>query len=538
MKIKSTIKQSPLFLISVLCMACAGSPASAPTPAIAPGETPAESKAPDELDAAVRETSDYLNSKLARGATVVFLNFKSDYPDLSEYLINELIENTVNDGRFAAVDRQNLAFIQQEIDYQLSGEVSDETAQSIGKKLGAQVIILGSIASLGDVYLLTVRAIGVESAEILGMLNRDIPPSDRITELTRNRGAPSVSVVPGGSGAMPESPAQPVQAEQMFALPSNVTEAYRSTPAQPEATGIQPGPTTPVYIGDFSVGSWFSFYNVTGANNDDLRVDIEPYLTFSRAFNDNFNLNVTVGNFSGINTGDTAEYYKDRDISPIRDFLYLGITPSFSFRAGPGTLGLSLQLMPVFYLTNNYDFFYEYRDDDIGPTFIFNPAIWYGGDTDFGYLFIRVNTDNMGIAEGADYDKNTQEYKYGLWIEDLYLRVGVNNLLDTNIRLWLTSYFFIDTNDYQIDSYFRKLCFGLAYDGIERFSFGLDVDVPIGTEVNRSTMEYQGIRLKPYVGATFGAINVWANLYIYHIGANTDHNEVTIMPEIGVSYSF
>jgi hypothetical protein len=311
------------------------------------------------------------------------------------------------------------------------------------------------------------------------------------------------------------------------------------TPVATPTTPTTPPPTkTSVYIGDFRVGSWFSFYNPTGANNSDLRVGIQPYLTFSRRFNDIFSLSATLGNYSGINTGDTAKYYKDRGISPIRDFLYLGITPSFSLKAGPGYLGLSLELKPVFHLTNNYDYFYVYRDDDIGPTFIFNPTIRYRLDPGFGWLYFSLYTDSMGIAEGADYDKDTREYKYGLWISDLYFTAEVHLAAIPRLWLWLTSSFFIGTNDYQGDSYFRKLRFGIRYYGIEYFSFSLEVDFPIGTEVNRTTMEYQGIRLRPYVGATFGAIDVWANLYIYHIGANTNYNEVTIMPEIGISYRF
>jgi hypothetical protein len=56
------LRQSALFLIGVLFMACAGSPA------------PAESKPADELDAAIRETSNYLNANLTKGNKLVVLN--------------------------------------------------------------------------------------------------------------------------------------------------------------------------------------------------------------------------------------------------------------------------------------------------------------------------------------------------------------------------------------------------------------------------------------------------------------------------------
>jgi hypothetical protein len=63
-------------------------------------------------------------------------------------------------------------------------------------------------------------------------------------------------------------------------------------------------------------------------------------------------------------------------------------------------------------------------------------------------------------------------------------------------------------------------------------------DFYIGTEDNKSTMEYMGISLTPYVQAAFGPIGVRANFFINRIGANPDYSKVYIEPQIGVSYSF
>jgi TolB-like protein len=161
-----------LCIVAVLSLGCAGNPAAGGS---------------DGLDAAIRETSDYLNGRLPQGNKLVFLNFQSDSPALSEYIIDGLIECTVNDRIFTVVDRANLELIQQEMNFQLSGEVSDESAQAIGQKLGAQTIVSGTIAPLGSVYRLRVRAIGVETAEIEGQINRDIANSRRLADLTGGR---------------------------------------------------------------------------------------------------------------------------------------------------------------------------------------------------------------------------------------------------------------------------------------------------------------------------------------------------------------
>ena len=116
----------------------------------------------------------YLGERVNRGTKVAILNFQSAQPELAEYFIDELTMNIVNDGRLTVVDRRNMEVLQEEMHFQMSGFVSDESAQSIGHMLGAQTIISGSISVIGNVCNLRIRAIGVETAAIQGALNLDI----------------------------------------------------------------------------------------------------------------------------------------------------------------------------------------------------------------------------------------------------------------------------------------------------------------------------------------------------------------------------
>jgi TolB-like protein len=136
------------------------------------------------IDAALSNSTTYFSGRLPADTKVLVLNCTSKWPDLSDYIIEELIGYIVNEGKLAVVDRQNLETIRKEMDFQLSGEVSDETAQSIGKKLGAQTIMTGSITAIGNAYRLRVRAISVETAQILGMQNVDVVQDGRLAALT------------------------------------------------------------------------------------------------------------------------------------------------------------------------------------------------------------------------------------------------------------------------------------------------------------------------------------------------------------------
>lgn len=142
------------------------------------------SQNPVTLDTALKNSIPYLTGRLPANSKVVVLNFTSDWPRMSDYIIEELIGYIVNEGTLTVVDRNNLEIIRKEMDFQLSGEVSDETAQSIGKKLGAQNIISGGITALGSTYRLRIRAISVESAQIVGMHNVDVAQDSRSAALT------------------------------------------------------------------------------------------------------------------------------------------------------------------------------------------------------------------------------------------------------------------------------------------------------------------------------------------------------------------
>ena len=136
------------------------------------------------LDNALKNSGAYFAGIMPAGSTAVVLNFNSDYEPLAEYIIEELTMHLVNNRNLTVVDRRNLDMLRKEMDLQLSGDVSDESAQAIGKMLGAQTIVSGAIVPLGDVYRLRVRAIAVETAAILGVQHYNVVPDNTFLALT------------------------------------------------------------------------------------------------------------------------------------------------------------------------------------------------------------------------------------------------------------------------------------------------------------------------------------------------------------------
>jgi len=79
------------------------------------------------------------------------------------------IENAfVNVGKVRVVDRQNIAKIVKEYEFQASDLTDENTAVEIGKLSGADIIVIGSISYVGEIYYLNIKLISVETAEIIG----------------------------------------------------------------------------------------------------------------------------------------------------------------------------------------------------------------------------------------------------------------------------------------------------------------------------------------------------------------------------------
>jgi hypothetical protein len=68
------------------------------------------------------------------------------------------------DGGLEVTDRRNLEFVYKELGFQMSGDVSDETAVSIGKFLGALYVITGQLVKAGNSRRYRLSGINVETA--------------------------------------------------------------------------------------------------------------------------------------------------------------------------------------------------------------------------------------------------------------------------------------------------------------------------------------------------------------------------------------
>jgi TolB-like protein len=148
-----------------------------------PSQTSQNSSRGYYLDSNIRLCGNDISTRIASGTSIAVVNIETHEKRLSDFIINELINVIVNKETLRVVTRQRIDELQSELNFNMSGFVSDDTAQSIGKMIGSEIIVIGSITPIGNVYRLNIQTLKTETGEILRAYGYDITYDDRIKGL-------------------------------------------------------------------------------------------------------------------------------------------------------------------------------------------------------------------------------------------------------------------------------------------------------------------------------------------------------------------
>ncbi|MDR2343018.1 MAG: CsgG/HfaB family protein [Spirochaetaceae bacterium] len=107
-----------------------------------------------------------LMAKIPPGSRVAIVYVTARDSEVSEFIAGELEFIMVENG-YMLIDRSELDRIRKEQALQMSGEVDDNLAVSIGKIAGANVIITGAVTGSGDLRRLRLRALSTQSGQVL-----------------------------------------------------------------------------------------------------------------------------------------------------------------------------------------------------------------------------------------------------------------------------------------------------------------------------------------------------------------------------------
>jgi hypothetical protein len=215
-----------------------------------------------DLDAAIKEAAIQMEMKIPSKTMVALVSVASPSIDFSTQVLTRLESAIVSSGKLVVVDRANLDKVREEQGFQLSGEVDDESAKSIGKLLGAGAIVTGSLADLGDVYSLTLKAINIETATVAVSYLADLAKSTRVETLLASGGGAQTAQrrTAGGNTTATPAPAAPTYkigdtgpaGGLIFYDKGNNSGGWRYLEAAPEGTD-----TTAVFFAHKSFGKYY-----------------------------------------------------------------------------------------------------------------------------------------------------------------------------------------------------------------------------------------------------------------------------------------
>jgi len=108
----------------------------------------------------------------------------------------------VQQARFNLIEREKIEEINKEIALGQTGLIDEKSAQEAGKLLGAEVMISGSVASLGEYYIIAARAIQVENGKILGTAAEEIRRANMIAFSSKYVQIKKYAIVPALQSAL------------------------------------------------------------------------------------------------------------------------------------------------------------------------------------------------------------------------------------------------------------------------------------------------------------------------------------------------
>jgi hypothetical protein len=101
------------------------------------------------------------------------------------------------------------------MNFQMSGEVSDDSMQALGRMLGAQSIVTGSLRNIENGYRIMIRVLNVESAAVEVQYRSDIVNDNRVASLMTGGRS-------GGTSAVVSTTSDEISGRQTITIPNAV----------------------------------------------------------------------------------------------------------------------------------------------------------------------------------------------------------------------------------------------------------------------------------------------------------------------------
>jgi len=121
----------------------------------------------NSIENAIYLATNQLTLEIPKNIKVAVISFASIDKELGEFALEEITGYLSSTRTMNLFDRKSLDTIRKELNFQMTGDVDDKTAVSIGHFAGADVVITGSITGSGSTRRLRFKALDVKTARII-----------------------------------------------------------------------------------------------------------------------------------------------------------------------------------------------------------------------------------------------------------------------------------------------------------------------------------------------------------------------------------
>lgn len=129
----------------------------------------------DVLESYVIKVHGQITGAIPEKTKIALVDVQAEDIYIKDFIFEEFVAHLVNSRKYVVVDRYHLDLVKAELNLQYSGDFDDDSIVSIGRFLGAKMVLSAAISPRGKNYSLRFRLHDVETAEILAIVTEVIP---------------------------------------------------------------------------------------------------------------------------------------------------------------------------------------------------------------------------------------------------------------------------------------------------------------------------------------------------------------------------
>ncbi|MDI6704375.1 MAG: FlgO family outer membrane protein [bacterium] len=141
-----------------------------------------------DMDARIDElvgqiSNSMIQEKKTKIAVIEFTDLQGNVTNFGRYLAEELITKLFQTGKFRVIERQLLNKVVEEQKLTLTQLIDPESAKQLGRILGVDAIVSGTITDLVDKLKVNARIIGTETGDVFAVASAAITKDETVVRL-------------------------------------------------------------------------------------------------------------------------------------------------------------------------------------------------------------------------------------------------------------------------------------------------------------------------------------------------------------------